>query len=179
VNHFGRLARIATMKKFLTVCALLVMLAITIRLAASAQSTTSQDTADITKVMDAYHQAVVAHNGMQLAALFVPQGGAWFNVLSDEAYAAAKAKNPNAPKIRPGSFSDFEKFVSTTKDALDPTHTNLQIHTDGTIATAYFDFVFLINRKPENHGSETWQFVKGADGWRIAAITYSSNPSGN
>jgi hypothetical protein len=163
------------MKKFLTVSALIAMLAITIAFAA-AQSSTAQDTTDITNVMDAYHQAVVAHDGKKLAALFVPEGGAWFNVLSDQAYAAAKAKDPNAVKIRPGSFNAFVKLVSTTKDALDPTHTNLQIHTDGTIATAYFDFIFLVNGKPENHGSETWQFVKGADGWRIAAITYSSNP---
>jgi hypothetical protein len=28
----------------------------------------------------------------------------------------------------------------------------------------------------ENHGSETWQLVKAVDGWRIAAISYSSQP---
>jgi hypothetical protein len=152
------------------------MLVLSISIGASAQSTSAQDAADIARLMDTYHQCVVAHDGQRLAALFVPEGSAWFSVLSDSAYAAAKAKDPSAEKIRPGSFSDFVKFVSTTKDALDPTHTNLQIHTDGTVATAYFDFVFLINGKPENRGSETWQLVKGVDGWRIAAITYSSNP---
>jgi hypothetical protein len=30
--------------------------------------------------------------------------------------------------------------------------------------------------KEQNRGSETWVLVKGTEGWRIAAITYSSNP---
>jgi hypothetical protein len=165
------------MTKFFIAPTLTVLLAISSPIGSSAQSSTAQDTVDVPHLMQAYHEAVVAHDGNRLATLFVPEGGAWFNVLSDQAYAAAKAKDPNAAKVRLSSFSDFVKLVSTTKDALDPTHTNLQIHSDGTIATAYFDFVFLVNGKPENRGSETWQMVKGADGWRIAAITYSSNPS--
>jgi len=28
----------------------------------------------------------------------------------------------------------------------------------------------------QNRGDETWQLVKTNDGWRIVAITYSSNP---
>ena len=50
------------------------------------------------------------------------------------------------------------------------------IHTDGTIAAVYFDFVFNVDGKANNRGSETWQLVKAADGWRIASIVYSSAP---
>jgi hypothetical protein len=74
------------------------------------------------------------------------------------------------------NYTDFVKFVSSSKMSLEPKHFNLQTHSDGTIAAVYFDFVFLINGKPENRGSETWQLVKGPEGWRIAAITYSSTP---
>jgi len=47
---------------------------------------------------------------------------------------------------------------------------------DGTIASVYFDFVFLVDGKEQNRGRETRVLVKGSDGWRIAAITYSSDP---
>ncbi len=40
----------------------------------------------------------------------------------------------------------------------------------------YFDFVFNLDGKANNRGSETWQLVKAADGWRIASIIYSSEP---
>jgi ketosteroid isomerase-like protein len=139
-------------------------------------SARDRDTADIERVMETFHQAVVAHDGERVASLFVAEGSTWFNVLSDEAFAAARAKTPTATKVRHSSFADFSKFVSTSTSALNPQHTNVQIHTDGTIASVYFDFVFLIDGKPQNRGSETWQLVKAADGWKIAAITYSSNP---
>jgi hypothetical protein len=136
----------------------------------------AQDIADVQQVMDAFHHAVVTHDGSQLTALFIPEGSTWLNVLSEDAYARAKAKSPEVAKVRLGSYKDFAGFVSHSKDSLDPEHSHVRIQSDGTIATAYFDFVFLINGKVENRGSETWQLVKGAQGWRIAAITYSSNP---
>ena len=135
-----------------------------------------QDVVDIQHVMDSFHSAVVAHDGARLSALFIPEGSAWLNVLSDEAYARAKAKSPDAPKIRVGSYKQFASFVSSSKAAIDPRHTHIKIQTDGVIATVYFDFVFLIDGKEENRGSETWQLVKGPAGWLIAAITYSSDP---
>ena len=137
---------------------------------------TALDTVDVQHVIDAYHEAVLTHDGSRLARLFIPQGSMWLNVLSDEAYARAKAKSPDAVKIRVGSFTDFAKLVSTSKAGFNPTHTHLQENSDGTIASVYFDFVFLVDGKEQNRGSETWVLVKGTDGWRIAAITYSSNP---
>jgi len=140
-------------------------------------ATIASDSVDVQHVMDAYHAALVSHDGVRLAALFLPQGSAWLNVLSDEAYAIAKAKSPGAAKVRLGSYADFARLVSTAKGTFNPTHTNMQIRSDGTIASVYFDFVFLIDGKEQNRGSEAWQLVKGSEGWRIAAISYSSNPN--
>jgi hypothetical protein len=139
-------------------------------------ASTASDTVDVQHVIDAYHEAVLTHDGSRLANLFIPQGSMWLNVLSDEAYARAKAKSPDAVKVRVGSYTDFAKLVSTSKASFNPTHTRLQQNSDGTIASVYFDFVFLVDGKETNRGSETWVLVKGTDGWRIAAITYSSNP---
>ena len=139
-------------------------------------ASTTSDTVDVQHVIDAYHEAVLTHDGSRLANLFIPQGSMWLNVLSDEAYARAKAKSPDAVKVRVGSYTDFAKLVSTSNASFNPTHTHLQQKSDGTIASVYFDFVFLVDGKATNRGSETWVLVKGTDGWRIAAITYSSNP---
>jgi hypothetical protein len=142
----------------------------------STPTSTAQDTIDVQHVMDAFHDAVTTHNGSRLAALFIPEGSTWLNVLSDDAYGRAKAKSPDVAKIRLGGYKKFAEFVSTSKASLDPRHSRVRIQSDGTIACVYFDFVFLIDGKEANHGSETWQLVKGAEGWRIATITYSSNP---
>src|ERR1700737_1974897 len=86
----------------------------------STPTSTAQDTVDVQHVMDAFHDAVATHNGSRLAALFLPEGSTWLNVLSDDAYARAKAKSPDVAKIRLGGYMQFAKFVSTSKASLDP-----------------------------------------------------------
>jgi len=149
---------------------------IALSLAAARVASAGTPTDEIQQVMDTFHRAVVNHDGAQVAALFVPEGSAWFNVLSDDAYARAKVKSPEVGKVRVGSYQEFAKFVSNSKASLDPRHSHVRIFSDGTVGMAYFDFDFVIDGKVENRGSETWQLVKGTQGWRIAAITYSSNP---
>ena len=133
--------------------------------------------AAIEHVMKQFHDAVVAHDGAALSGLFLPDANIWLNVLTDAVYERMQAKAAKTPKVRVSSCRDFAKFVSTTPKALDPEHRNVVIHTDGTIAAVYFNFVFKIDGKDENRGSETWQLVKAVDGGRIAAISYSSDPA--
>jgi hypothetical protein len=128
---------------------------------------TASDTVDVQHVIDAYHEAVLTHDGSRLTHLFLSQGSMWLNVLSDDAYVRAKAKSPDVVKIRVGSYTDFAKVVSTSKASFNPTHTHLQENSDGTIASVYFDFVFLVDGKEQNRGSETWVLVKGTDVGRL------------
>ena len=142
----------------------------------AAIANTALDTVDVQHVIDSYHEAVVTHNASRLSQLFLAQGSTWLNVLSDEAYAREKAKSPTAVKVRVGSYTDFAKLLSTAKASFNPIHTHMQVKSDGTIVSVYFDFSFLVDGKEQNRGSETWVLVQWSDGWRTAAITYSSDP---
>lgn len=135
------------------------LLAALIALPASAS-----DTAPIEQVMSDFHQAVATHDGEKLKSFFLPQA-AWFNVSSDNG------------KMRPGSYQDFAAFVSQSKADLDPRHTEMELRSDGTVATAWFRFRFMIGGEEKNCGHETWQLVKTEQGWRIASIAYSSDPA--
>jgi len=146
---------------------------------ALAAPTAAEDTQDVDHVMHAFHEAVVHHDGERLSALFLPEANLFLNVLGDDRLATARAKSPDAPKVRVSSPAEFAHYVSTTKSDLDPVHSHLQVLSDGIIATVYFDFVFNADGKPSNVGNETWQLVKGEKGWRIAALTYSSRTPGS
>jgi ketosteroid isomerase-like protein len=143
--------------------------------ASRVQQSVNPDVHDIENVMSSFHEAVTSHDGARLSNLFLPDGNL-LNVLTDNAYAHLKSNAPSVPKVKVSSYRGFAKYVSTTTQTLDPRHTNIVIHTDGTIATVYFDFVFFTDGQPGNRGNETWQLVKGVDGWRIASIAYSSEP---
>ncbi|MDG3439765.1 YybH family protein [Nitrospirillum amazonense] len=152
---------------------LIPLFALSLCLAPAAQAA-GPDEAGIRQVMDAFHAAVVSHDGTGLASLFIPEGGTWLNVLTEEAYAPVAGVKP---KVREGSHRDFANFVSTTKSALDPRHDNIRIVSDGTVASVTFDFHFFIDGVETNRGLEMWQLVKDTTGWRIVAITYSSTPT--
>jgi len=139
--------------------------------------TASQDVADIQHVMETFHHAVVTHDGKGVSDLFLDHGSTWVTVLSDKAFAAMRAKKASTQKVRVSSYQDFVAFVSSTKSDLDPRHTGVRIMSDGAVASVYFHFDFVIDGKVENRGDEAWQLVKTVDGWRIVAITYSSNPA--
>ena len=153
-----------------------ILLCTSLSRSGAAGASTATDTVDVAHLIAAYHQAVVGHDGARLAAMFVPEGSAWFSVLSEEGFARVRAIKPGAPKLRPGSVRDFVTMVATSKAQLDPEHSNLQVRSDSAIATVTFDFRFLIDGKEQNRGAESWQLVKGTDGWRIASIIYSSTP---
>jgi hypothetical protein len=97
----------------------------------------ASDTVDVQHVMDAYHEAVVNHDGARMIDLFLPQASLWLNVLSDEAYAAARLKSPDAAKVRHATVAAFANLVSTTRSNFNPTHTQLHVDSDGTIAAVY------------------------------------------
>ena len=141
-----------------------------------ATASVAEDTVDVPHLIAAYHEAVVSHDAARLTALFVPSGNAWFSVLSDEGLAEARAKSPATTKIRPGSLEAFAKFVATSKSSLDPRHADLRITSDGAVATVTFKFTFLIDGKVQNRGAESWQLIKGDNGWRIVSIIFSSTP---
>jgi hypothetical protein len=143
----------------------------------SQAGTASQDVADIQRVMEAFHHAVATHDGRGVSELFLDHGSTWVTVLSDKAFSTARAKNASTEKVRVSSYRDFAAFVSSTKSDLDPRHADVRITSDGAVASVYFHFEFNIDGKIENRGDEMRQLVKTVDGWRIVAITYSSNPA--
>src|SRR5580700_10458110 len=137
---------------------------------------TASDTVDVQHVIDAYHEAVLTHDGSRLANLFIPQGSMWLNVLSDEAYARAKAKSPDAVKVRVGSYTDFAKLVFDLKGQLQS-----DAHICSRTATVRSRRCTLTSYSSQTErqqiaAARLGSLVKGTDGWRIAAITYSSNP---
>jgi len=131
---------------------------------------------DIHRLVDDFQRAIVAKDGEALSAMFVPSGGAWFMVLSDESYARMKKKSPGASRFKQGSYADFVKYVATSKVPVEERFQNVRIETDGAIASVYFDFVFLSDSKENNRGVEAWHVIKTDDGWKISSMTYTVSP---
>ena len=131
------------------------------------------DTDAIRQVVQQFQSAIVARDGKTLGSLFVQDGGSWLSVLDDATYAAAKARNPAAKKLEPSTWQKFADFVQHSAKPIEERFHDVRVETNGTVASVWFDFDFLVDGKVTNRGSETWQLVRTGDGWKIQAMLYS------
>lgn len=131
--------------------------------------------ADIQKVVDRFQVALKAHDAKAVSALFLDDNVSWYTAMGEASLAKVKAKHPEVTPYKAGTLKQFADFVGSGKVAVEERFHDVRIDTDGTVASVYFDFDFLADGKVANHGAETWQMIRTPDGWKIAAMLYSSN----
>jgi hypothetical protein len=139
---------------------------------APARATPAAAKAQIEKLVEAFKAAIIARDGATLSAMFLP-GSAWMSVYDDETFRLVKTKRPDAVKLMPDNYVKFADFVSKSTKPIEEKFSNVRIDTDGSVATVYFDYSFLLDGKQTNEGHETWQLVNTGDAWKINAMLYS------
>lgn len=132
--------------------------------------------AQIGQLVKRFQAAIIAHDKTALEGMFVAEGGSWFEVLGEDAYRHIKAKKPDLSRVHADDHRHFAAFIGDSKQPIEEQFSNVRIQTDGAVASVYFDFVFLVDGKRNNVGSETWQLVHTGEGWKISAMAYSSYP---
>lgn len=145
--------------------------------AAQAATPSPDAHAQIEQVVAKFQTALIAKDKAGLEGLFMPEGGAWFEVLGDDAYRQLSAKHPQVQRFHADNYRHFIDFVVGSKGRVEERFSNVRIATDGAIASVYFDFVFLVDGKLNNRGHEAWQLVNTGAGWKIGAMAYSSDPA--
>ena len=74
--------------------------------------------------------------------------------------------------LRTDSVSAFVRAVGTPHtEVWDERISNVQIRTDGELATAWMDYAFYAGDRFSHCGVNAFQFFKGAEGWQILQIT--------
>lgn len=163
------------MRSMLLAFLLFLMTCTTARAGTAAPANAVQATAreQIEQVVARFQAAVVHKDGATLKQLFLPKDASWIAVLSEPSYRAMHAAHPGAPRFRPGSAAEFTGMVVGTPARMEERFSNVRIETDGAVASVYFEFVFLLDGKPNNRGSEAWQLINTGSGWKINALVYS------
>ncbi|UGQ48245.1 nuclear transport factor 2 family protein [Massilia endophytica] len=145
-------------------------------LACTMQLATAADTPvqEIEKIVHQFQRNIIEKDAAALGALFLEKDNSWLTVLSDESYETMKAKHgSNMPRVRSSNYASFVKFVGESKRPVEEKFYNVQIHTNGYVATVYFDFDFLDSGNVVNKGAESWHLVRTNEGWKISSMVYS------
>ncbi|WP_374249515.1 nuclear transport factor 2 family protein [Thermomonas sp.] len=129
--------------------------------------------AQLREVIRRFDAALVARDGATLRGLFLPQPGAWASVLGDAGYARLKVRRPDAQRVRPDSYGHFADMVEAAERPQRERFSDIDIRTDGAMASVSFDYVYEEDGVAQNRGIESWQLVKLDDGWKIMSMLYS------
>jgi hypothetical protein len=153
----------------------LTMLTASTRATTSAEAVARDARSQIEQVIARFQTAIIKKDKAGLGELFLPANNSWIAVPTAATWRIVHAKHPEARRFMPGNYAEFADFIATSSEPMEERFSNVKIDTDGTVASVYFDFVFLGNGKPQNRGSETWQLINTGSGWKINALVYSIN----
>jgi hypothetical protein len=130
---------------------------------------------EINQLVETFKASIIAKDGKKLESLFLPENSSWYWAYDQATFDAQRAKKPATARYvhEADSYKTFTQFVGSTKHAVEEKFSNVRIQTDGAVGSVYFDYVFLLDGKPTNHGNETWQVIRTDNGWKISAMLYS------
>ena len=137
----------------------------------------------IKSVINTYEQSTQAKDRSRFLNLFVDASSPVIGVFSEETMITRRAvvekinKKDNKELVATRIFvtSPNEMFDNVVLEKLSTREeiNNIKIVSDGNIANVYFDYVYYMDNKKRNWGSQGWMLVQTVTGWKISSINYS------
>lgn len=141
-------------------------------------TSTPQDTAAINKVIEDFKSAIKNKDAKLLSTLVLNSSILFDAPLDPEGIVRVRGKSDvNFNGLRSSGYSDFARFIVTSKEPVEEKFYNVKITQDKNVAWVMFDYEFVVGGKTQNYGIETWQMMKVADNsWKIASVMWTMNP---
>jgi hypothetical protein len=161
----------------------LLILAISLVLIACSTAPVSpkvlDDVTDLHKVVETFQNSIINKDKKMFVNLFFsdkPEAITWQAVVDDPSLETIKRTRPQAIKARHRPDNNFLAFIDgivASPDKEQETFSDVQIDTDGEIASISFDYVYLSSNKVTNSGREKWLLVRTEAGWKITSVVYT------
>lgn len=156
------------------------LLAVAVITAAScaAIAASRDDTRDIARVIDIFENAIATKDEQAFLGLFLHAGVTWQSALSDARFERARAEDQSATRAayQPDHTpAQFIRGIVSSDARIEETFEDVQIDTDGVVASVAFDFTFRRDEEIINRGREYWLLVRTDAGWKIASVVWSKN----
>ena len=132
---------------------------------------------DLTKirgVLEEFRQDIIRKDGYAITKLVLNPVVLFHHINTQEEVDSARKYNAQFDGIGPSQLDGFAKFLATSKDKLEEKFHNIEIHQDGDLGLATFNYDFLVNDKVTNFGVEHWIFCKIDGQWKILSLVWTS-----
>lgn len=164
----------ANVNSFARMVACISLLAAPIALAHPDRGDPTADIKKIEQVVEAFRTAIIEKDQAKFLKLFVARDIPWIGVLGSEVVARMPKDNVAPPPVHlTATHVKFIENIVKSKGKAEEKFSNIEIDTDGAIASVVFNYSFHIGEIIANWGREAWQLVKMEDGWKINSVIYS------
>jgi hypothetical protein len=105
-----------------------------------------------------------------------PELVTWQAVVDDPSLRWIQRTRPQALKARYRPDNNFVTFIDgivARSSSAEERFSNIQIDTDGEVASVSFDYVYLSDGRATNDGREKWLLVRTEQGWKITSVVYT------
>ena len=138
-----------------------------------------RETAAVKQVVEDFRLAILNKDRPAYMRLFFserPEDIGWQTVVDDAKLAKIRLERPQAVKARHIPGNNFVALIDTvvaSNVSEEERISNVQVDTDGEIASVSFDYAYLSDGKVTNWGKEQWLLVRTEQGWKIVSVVYT------
>ena len=130
---------------------------------------------EIQILIDDFKNAIKSKDSIALTNLFYNKKVVWISVAHDKSFEYGKRLDPNAKEIEQSGAYELLNDPQLKDIGLEEKFYNVNIFTDGKLATVVFDYKFIMGSTTTNWGAESWQLVKTDNTWKIYSLIYTYN----
>ncbi|GEA06833.1 hypothetical protein KUL42_15940 [Alteromonas sp. KUL42] len=138
-----------------------------------ANANVSESETQIREVVEKFRVSIINKDKAVFESLFYSESIPFIAVFSEEMLKAKREERADYP-----ATVDFGKFGPPSKmllgnDALEEKIWNVNVQTDGYLASVHFDYSDHENGKMRAKGTESWSMVKHGEDWKITSISFT------
>jgi hypothetical protein len=127
------------------------------------------DDAAVLAPVNAMLAGLTAHDAAAIRAQLAPGGS-----------AIVVSEGPDsATSVRHLSWDDFLTGIKPGSDRYEERLTDPIVQSDGLVAIVWSPYVFYLNGKADHCGTDQFDLVRDASGWKVVNVTWSQRGAAN
>ena len=133
----------------------------------------SPDMISLNKVIIKFEESIEEKDSIKFKELFFHDKVPFIGIMSPETEMSIKKNYPEFEGIAVSNSDKFIKEICETDKPQKEKFYNIEISTDGTIASINFVYSFHSGERIIQWGNENWNLVKVGKDWLITDVIYS------
>ena len=124
---------------------------------------------EIMEVVEDFKQSITDKDEKKFIDLFYDKSIPWIGIDSKR----RKGNLPSESGVIQSNHLSFIRGIVKKDDKVEEKIWDIEIMTDGEIASVHFKYSYHRDNYKKNWGDESWQMIKTPDGWKINSVIYS------